>query len=324
MPSNSFRLFSCGNETFLEPGDEHRVELEPLRRVHGHELQRRPALGGLRLARLERGVREERGQRIDGALLRRRRRRRRAAIGASTARSASRRKPSRRVDELLEVLEAVLPVLFGAVVRYEAGALDDVRDTPPAAASRAVAARSDSISLTNPVRLAARLAADRRPRTPPATGSFRAARAASCSDSSVRAPIPRGGKLTIAQECAVVIGRRDEPQVRERMLHFGALEEPHPAIDAVRKRRVEQRVLQHARLRVRPVEDGDFGQREALVREPLCDVDDERGLVDGRTAPPSRAPGRPCLRSSTGSCRAASRCCLMSALARSRMWPCER
>jgi len=57
-------------QPFLEPGDEHGVELEALRRVHGHELQRGAAFRGLRLPRLERGVREKRGQRVSRALLR--------------------------------------------------------------------------------------------------------------------------------------------------------------------------------------------------------------------------------------------------------------
>jgi hypothetical protein len=52
-------------EPFLQPADEHHVELEPLRRVHRHQLDRIGALGRLPLARLERGVREERVERID-------------------------------------------------------------------------------------------------------------------------------------------------------------------------------------------------------------------------------------------------------------------
>src|SRR5690348_15443159 len=47
-------------ETLLEPGDEHAGELEALGRVHGHQLQRVLAGGGLALAGLEARMREER------------------------------------------------------------------------------------------------------------------------------------------------------------------------------------------------------------------------------------------------------------------------
>ena len=66
------------------------------------------------------------------------------------------------------------------------------------------------------------------------------------------------------------------------MLDLGPLEEAHPAVDPVRHRRVEQRVLEHARLRIRAVEHRDFGQRDAVGGETLRDVDDERRLVDVR------------------------------------------
>ncbi|MNC90379.1 hypothetical protein D3C83_64700 [compost metagenome] len=44
-------------ETFLEAGQEDGVELQALRRVHRHHLQRILALAGLVLAGFERGVR---------------------------------------------------------------------------------------------------------------------------------------------------------------------------------------------------------------------------------------------------------------------------
>ena len=52
-------------ESFLEPGQEHRVEFEPFRRVHRHQLQRVGAFARLMLAGFQRRMREERGERID-------------------------------------------------------------------------------------------------------------------------------------------------------------------------------------------------------------------------------------------------------------------
>ena len=48
-----------GKESFFESGDEHRMELEPLRRMDRHQLQRRTSLGGLRIARLQSSVRKK-------------------------------------------------------------------------------------------------------------------------------------------------------------------------------------------------------------------------------------------------------------------------
>ena len=78
--------------------------------MHGHELQRRPAFGRLRVARLERGVREERRQRI-----RRADRGGRVDVGGARCRH---RRVDREigfaqealggVDELVEVVEPIL------------------------------------------------------------------------------------------------------------------------------------------------------------------------------------------------------------------------
>ena len=117
-------------QPFFEAGDEYGVELEPLGRVHGHELQRRPALGRLRFARLERRMREECRQRIGGAGrdgrrgvrgVRREHRRVHRQIGFA-------QKALRGVDELVEIVDPVSAVLFVAVMRGEAGCGIDVRD----------------------------------------------------------------------------------------------------------------------------------------------------------------------------------------------------
>ena len=82
-----------------------------------------------------------------------------------------------------------------------------------------------------------------------------------------------------ALERGVVVAIRDQPQVGERVLDFLALEEPQAAVDAVRDARGEQVFFEHARLRVRAVQDGVVAP-VAAARDPLADpVDDELGLV---------------------------------------------
>ncbi len=87
-------------------------------------------------------------------------------------------------------------------------------------------------------------------------------------------------KVDHAQQRTVVSGLGQQAQVGERVLHLGAFEEAHAAVDAVGQSGAEQRVLKHARLRVAAVEQRDLGQRHALVGEVLHDVDDERRLVE--------------------------------------------
>ena len=101
-------------EAFLQPGDEHRVELEPLGRVHAHQLQRGPALVGLGVARLQRRVREECRQRIGVRLTR-------LAFDFAD-------KTVGGVDEFLKVVDAFLPVLFRPVMRQQAAVVNDVFD----------------------------------------------------------------------------------------------------------------------------------------------------------------------------------------------------
>ena len=52
-------------EEALRAGHEHRVEFQALRGMHRHHLQRVLPVARLVLARFERGVREEGGQRVD-------------------------------------------------------------------------------------------------------------------------------------------------------------------------------------------------------------------------------------------------------------------
>jgi hypothetical protein len=66
-------------------------------------------------------------------------------------------------------------------------------------------------------------------------------------------------KVHHAQEGAVVVRVGQQPQVRQRVLDFLALEEAQPAVHAVRQPGAEKRVFQHARLGVGAVEQRHVG-----------------------------------------------------------------
>ena len=141
----------------------------------------------------------------------------------------------RGVDELLEVLDALLAVLLRPVVREQAGGLDRRAATASGSGSdRGRVARIASISRTNAASARPRLAASACRAQAACHSDVPCARAASCSCSSVRAPMPRGGKLTTRRNAPSSSGVGDQAQVRERMLDLRALEEAHAAVHAIR------------------------------------------------------------------------------------------
>ena len=84
------------------------------------------------------------------------------------------------------------------------------------------------------------------------------------------------GEVHHAQEAGVVVGVLQQPQVGQRVLDLGALEEAQAAVHAVRHAGVEQRALDHAALRVAAVQQRDLAARHAaavqllrLFQEPL-------------------------------------------------------
>src|SRR5205085_341693 len=74
-----------------------------------------------------------------------------------------------------------------------------------------------------------------------------------------------------AREGGIVAAVGQEPEIRERVLDLGALEEPQPAVDPVRDARRQERLLEHPRLRVGAVEDRDLAPR-APARDVLADA----------------------------------------------------
>ena len=144
------------------------------------------------------------------------------------------------------------------------------------------------------------------------------ARAASCSCSRVRAPMPRVGKVHHPQKAGVVVRVLDQAQVAQRVFHLGALEEAQAAVDLVRDAGVEQPALDHPALRVAAVEHGDVAPRGAFAvqlaaprRLSHCGL----GEVAGGLEHPHRlALARP---RCAGSCPGGASC------ARSAHWRCR-
>ena len=279
-----------GKQALLQPGDEDRVELQPLGGVHRHHLDRVLAGLGLVVAGLQRGVGQEGGQRRDdlagvgirqqaGGLVDRQRHH-------LAAEALDRHEGFGGVDQLLQVLHPVLAFALGAVEVDQAAGVEHMLDDLAQRASAGVLAQAGD--QPHEVRhLRARRAAQRPDRlVQAAPGGARdvlqlldRARA----DAACR-------KVHHPQEAGVVVRVLDQAQIGQRMLDLGALEEAQPAVDAVGHAGIEQRRLQHARLRVAAVEDGDLGARGAgavqllgLLEHPL-----RLGEVAGRLVHPHR------------------------------------
>ncbi len=76
-----------------------------------------------------------------------------------------------------------------------------------------------------------------------------------------------------------VVGVGDGAQVADEVLDLGAVEEARAAHDDVRDVARAQRVLEHARLGVGPVEDGEVARRQLVAQRLLDARGDEVGLV---------------------------------------------
>ncbi len=231
-------------QPLLQPGDEYRVELESLRRVHGHQLQR--ILAGLRLvvARFERRVRQESRQR---------RRNLRGGFGLRARRvlgvTLLRHEGSGRVDQLVQVLDALLAFPLVLVMRNEPAALDHrVDDLGQRQRSGFEPQAFDQLHECRQACPAPALQrTDRR-----VQALARRPRGIRQLLERARANATRG-KVDHTQERGVVGRVLDQPQVGQRVLDLGSLEKAEPAVYAIRNGRVEQRVLDDARLRVRAV-----------------------------------------------------------------------
>ena len=253
--------------------------------MHRHQLHRIAALERLVVAGLERGMRQE-GRQRRGA-------RRAVRVGIDDhpvlghgerrleRRSGLRRRGSghagigrhvlphallgeeggRRVHQLAQVLDAVLAFLLGLVVGDQGAALDHVLD--------GLGQRERRRLVAQPL--------DQRDEGPDLAGGgarahpgdrriergVRRARDVLQLLDRARADAARR-EVHHPQERGVVVRVLHQPQVGQRMLDLGALEEAQPAVDTVRDAGREQRVLEHARLRVRAVQDRHVGPHPAL------------------------------------------------------------
>ena len=84
-----------------------------------------------------------------------------------------------------------------------------------------------------------------------------------------RLPDPAPGRVGHAREGDDVLRVGEDGQVGDRVLDLRALVELRAADDLVADLAAHERVLEHPRLRVGPVEDRDLRARDALVDEPL-------------------------------------------------------
>ena len=253
-------------QTVLEAGEEHHRELEALGGVQRHHLHAvLPGLG-LALTRLQHRVREEGLER----------RHRLALDGVG-------REPARRGDEFEQVLGAAFAAfgLLLAVVLEQAGAFEHLIDD--LVQREALRRRGQRIHQLQEA-LQRRAAARPEPAVGDAglrRGPQRAAGGARLAAHHIEALGADAARRQVdhALEGGVVVAVGDEPQIGERVLDLGALEEAQAAVHLVRHARRHERLFEGARLRVRAVEHGDLAARAAL-RHPLLDaVQHELGLV---------------------------------------------
>ncbi len=168
---------------------------------------------------------------------------------------------SRRVHELVQVFYPVLPLAFGPVVGDQTRQLDDdfdrfIERQLPDLASHPVDKRDEALEAAN--RRARQLRYGRDQPDAVAPRAVLQLLDGARTDAACR-EVDHSKKRRI-------VGRvLDQPQVGDSVLDFGAFEEPQSAVDLVRNTGREHRMLDHARLRIRAVEDGDFGPSRALA-----------------------------------------------------------
>ncbi|TSE33650.1 hypothetical protein Tchar_01712 [Tepidimonas charontis] len=261
-----------GKQTFLQPGDEDGVELQPLGGMYRHQLHRRLPRLGLMLACFQRGMGQKSrqgGNRLAGVGLHR------GSIldvGAQCHRVAS---PSLLhhetfggIDQFGQVFQPLGAVAVGAVVIDQATvgqhALDDFAQRPPyGALAHHVQPGHEGHQVGTT------LATDGSHRV--VQGAAQLMRRLLQLLQGPRPDAPRG-KIDHPQKAVVIVRVFQQTQIRQRVLDLGTLEKAQAAVDAIRNTGVEQGAFEGAALCIAAVQQGDFVRRDALLTRELADL----------------------------------------------------
>ena len=136
--------------------------------------------------------------------------------------------------------------------------------------------------------------------------------------------MPRAGTFTMRASETSSLRRDAHLEVGEQVAHLGAVEEGGAAVDGVRHRRRAERLLDRARLRVEPVEDGEVAPGPPLAAQPArAPPPTKRASSSSFASATTRtlSPGPSAVKSFFGR---RSAFFAMTALAQARMWPVER
>ena len=246
-------------QAFFQTTQEHDGELQPLGRMQRHHLHRVLTGARLRFAAFQHGMRQERVQRVHGFAAVRRH-----LVGLERTGGG---------DEFVQVLHAglALAVLFLLEMLAQAGAGDDMvhllmQGQIGSFLRQLVHQLQETgqrLVTLRPEHARAQYHAAGFPQGRPAftgRGTHQIQRA--------RADAARR-QVHHAFEGRVFGAVRQQTQISERILHFGALEEPQTTVNAVRNTRVHETFFQHAGLRVGTVKHRD-AITPAAVRHPFA------------------------------------------------------
>ena len=277
-------------QALLHAADEHAVELQALARMHRHQLDRvLPGLG-LVVAGLQRGMGQEGGQRRHGlAGFGVRRRHGPARVGRQLVDRQRDRIASEpllghetlgRVDQLLQVFDAVRAFAFGLVVFDQPAVLEHQLDD--LAQRQALGLLAQYVDTRDEgAQIGAGLARDGGRRV-----VQRLAGTARCVLQLLQAARADAARREVddPQETGVVARVLQQAQVGQRMLDLGAFEKAQAAIDPVRHAGVEQRRLDDPALRVAAIQHRDLLAIHAIAHQlaHLVDHPLRLGQVAGR------------------------------------------
>jgi hypothetical protein len=237
--------------------------------MHCHQLQRVLACLGLVVARLERRVRQKARQRRGDRVVR---------IGLRAQRvlrvALFHDEGTGRVDELFQVLDALLAFLLVAVVLDQAAALDRHLHDLLQGQRRGLEAQA-----VGELHERSQLGAGRAGHLPDRGIQAGAGLLGGIGQLFQRARTDTARrKVDHPHEGGVVRRVLHHAQVGQRVLDLGPLEKAQTAIDPIRHAGVEQRVLDHARLRIGAVQHRHLAARVALGDQVAHLVDQPGGF----------------------------------------------